>query len=209
VSPIGVSAVLGRLHFRLIHTSRATHLASMFAAAIPPGSTTVLDVGCGDGLLAREIGGARPELTFTGLDVVARDRSFIRVQIYDGQTLPAADRAYDVVMFSDVLHHAIDPDALLCEAARVARKAVVIKDHLAEGRLDRALLRGMDWVGNSHSGVSLPYTYWPRERWRASLEQAGLRALTWNERPRVYAQPLSWIIGRDLHLLTVVTPQGS
>ena len=64
-------------------------------------------------------------------------------------------------------HHARAPESLIAEAARVARKAVIVKDHLAESPLDRLTLRMMDWVGNAPHGVALPpYNYASRETWR-------------------------------------------
>jgi hypothetical protein len=54
---------------------------------------------------------------------------------------------------------------LLREAARVARKIVLIKDHTLNGLFAAQRLRFMDKVGNARHGVSFPYNYWPKQRW--------------------------------------------
>ena len=66
------------------------------------------------------------------------------------------DASFDVVMFVDVLHHTDDPLLLLQEAQRVG-KIILVKDHFRKGFLAGPTLRFMDWVGNAHHGVVLPY----------------------------------------------------
>src|SRR5205085_9858791 len=133
-----------------------------FARLIPQSAST-LDVGCGDGQLASEIIRSRPDLSFKGIDVLVRPESAIPVSAFDGAHIPFPDCSFDVVMFSDVLHHTDDPLVLLREAARVARRSIVIKDHLIKGLLARPTLAFMDRVGNRRHGVPLPYNYWPHD----------------------------------------------
>jgi SAM-dependent methyltransferase len=99
-----------------------------------------------------------------GIDIMARPTSHIPVDIFDGQTIPHPDKSFDIVSFVDVLHHTDDPSVLLKEAARVARKAVILKDHFSENGIDHLTLRFMDWVGNAPHGVVLPYNYASRAR---------------------------------------------
>jgi len=67
------------------------------------------------------------------------------VETFDGKSIPYGDGSFDVVMFVDVIHHADQPMTLLREAARVARQAILIKDHLVEGTLAYLTLQLMDW----------------------------------------------------------------
>ena len=59
----------------------------------------------------------------------------------------------------DVLHHADDAAKVMAEAGRVARKHIIIKDHLTDGFLNEPVLKFMDYVGNKRHGVALPYYY--------------------------------------------------
>jgi SAM-dependent methyltransferase len=198
--------VLHRLHFRTAHQTRIGNLARAFAELIPAGPKQVLDVGSGDGLLASRVTALRPELTMHGVDIVPRREAYIEVDLFDGTTLPFADRSFDVVTFSDVLHHATDQRRLLAEASRVTRAHVAIKDHLRESKADELVLRAMDYVGNRHNEVPLPYDYWSARTWRDELARAGLSVERFEDRVRVYPPWLSVVIGRGLHVLILATP---
>jgi hypothetical protein len=66
-------------------------------------------------------------------------------------------------MLADVLHHTTDPMVLLREAARVARRSLIIKDHRTSRIGAAVTLRFMDWVGNRPHHVPLTYNYWPEK----------------------------------------------
>jgi SAM-dependent methyltransferase len=161
----------------------------------------VLDIGAGDGALARLILDRRPDLTITGIDVLVRPDTLIPVQAFDGNTLPLADASVDATLFVDVLHHADDATRLLCEAARVSRQCVVIKDHLREGFLANDTLRFMDWVGNARHGVALPYHYFNRAEWLAAFATARLQTVAETTDVPIYPQWASWAFGRGLHFV--------
>src|SRR5215470_5609138 len=95
---------LGTLHSRWITARRVKVLAAWFDQLAPTGSR-VLDVGCGDGLLASMLLVRRPDLQIQGVDVLRRERTHIPVEIFDGTSLPFPDGSFDGVLFSDVLHH--------------------------------------------------------------------------------------------------------
>jgi SAM-dependent methyltransferase len=178
----------------------ANHLAGM----IPTGSR-ILDVGCGDGSIDRVILQQRPDLIIEGIDVLLRPESQIPIRPFDGSTIPHPDDSFDVVMFVDVLHHTVDPRALLREAVRVG-KAILIKDHCRDGLWAGPTLRFMDWVGNAHHGVALPYNYWTRAQWTAVFEELGLQAIEVNASLGLYPLPASWFFDRALHFVTSLEP---
>ncbi len=188
------------IHGKFVFGRRVRTLAKHLAAALP-GQARVLDVGCGDGQVAWLIMQQRPDLVIAGLDVLLRPHTHIPVTKFDGQTLPYPDGSFDVVMFVDVLHHTDDPLVLLREANRVASKAIVIKDHTANGLLAYPTLRFMDRVGNSRHGVVLPYNYWPKERWLRSFEDLHWQIAAWQKDLGLYPWPASWMFGRSLHFV--------
>ena len=195
--------VLAYGHQRIVLARRIRVLKALAADLLPAGAS-VLDVGCGDGSLTRALEVQRPDLAIRGLDTLIRSGAKIPVQPYDGVTLPFDDHSLDVVMFVDVLHHTHDPEGLVREAARVAREAVLIKDHTCESLLDQATLHLMDWVGNRPHGVALPYNYLSEREWRAIFERAGLRPAICRRDIDLYPWPASLVFGRALHFVTLL-----
>jgi SAM-dependent methyltransferase len=192
--------LLESIHDRCIHTRRARVLADHFSPLIPQGCR-VLDVGCGDGLLADAIARKRPDITVQGIDVQVRPQTLIPVESFDGRRIPYADGSFEIVSFMDVLHHTEDPLVLLREAGRVAAQAVLIKDHTLEGSLASFRLRLMDWVGNARHGVELPYNYWPRRRWLKAFESLGWSVDVWHGKLGLYVWPASLCFDASLHFI--------
>lgn len=174
----------------------ATHLAEML-----PRNATVLDVGAGDGMIARVVMNARPDLTIRGVDVLARAESHIPVTLFDGTTIPHADGEFDAAMMVDVLHHASDQRRLLSEMRRVVKRTIVIKDHVVQGALARPTLAFMDWVGNARYGVSLPYSYWTAAEWDRAFAELKLTVAERRTDVGLYPWPASAVFGRGLHFV--------
>jgi SAM-dependent methyltransferase len=167
-------------------------------------NSKVLDVGCGDGRLARLIAEKRPDISIRGIDVRQRNDAVMPVDTFDGKSIPYGGGSVDVVMFVDVLHHASQPMTLLREAVRVSRQAIVIKDHIAEGSLDHLTLQVMDWVGNARHGVALPYNYWSFEKWHRAFDKLGLSINSWESNLKLYPLPVDLILGRSLHFIALL-----
>ena len=195
------SSAVGVLHDKLVLNRRVEVLANWFAKLLPPG-VRVLDVGCGDGLISALLQRQRPDITVQGIDVLPRAQSHIPVEIFDGSKFPFASASFDVVLFSDVLHHTVDPTILLEEAHRTTRQHVLIKDHYREGLAANARLRFMDWVGNRRFGVALPYNYWTRKQWRDAWQRLGLQPEQLVTDLGLYPKPADWIFGAQLHFIT-------
>ncbi len=188
------------LHRQFVHSRRVHRIASRLADCVPE-AARVLDVGAGDGALARLLLKLRPDLRIQGVDVLLRPLAEIPVQQFDGQQLPFEDRFFDAVMLVDVLHHAEDPAALFAECVRVSRQCLLIKDHLADRWLANPTLRFMDWVGNASYGVALPYHYWRQAQWQQQIAEHQLQLQTWTEDLRLYPWPADLLFGRGLHFI--------
>lgn len=96
-------------------------------------SASVLDVGAGDGLLLSMIREKFNEST----DLVAADismealkicsnKGFETLVLNSAEDIPVPDNTFDTVVLLDVLEHTYDPERILREAARVARRYVVV-----------------------------------------------------------------------------------
>ena len=181
--------------------SRRVRVLADHLVKLLPSDARVLDIGCGDGTLDALVLEERPDLSIDGIDLIPRPGCRIDVIPFDGERIPFADGAYDVVTLIDVLHHCDPPEAMLSEARRVARRNLVIKDHFVDGHFAAPLLRFMDRVGNARHGVPLPYNYWTRERWDVETRRAGLRREECLSKLQLYPAAVDWIFGRSLHFL--------
>jgi len=100
---------------------------------VPSGLETGLEVGCGTGHFTRRLAG-------WGLDMVGLDTSLAMLSqaqqrqdapavayvLGDGQALPFPDRTFDVVALITALEFMSDPPLALHEAARVARRGMLL-----------------------------------------------------------------------------------
>jgi SAM-dependent methyltransferase len=197
------TSAIGVVHDKLVSNRRVRVLSDWFAK-LAPARARVLDVGCGDGMISAVLRSKRPDIEIRGIDVLARTRTHIPVAIFDGTHFPFEDKSFDVVLFSDVLHHTNDPAILLREARRVASEFVLIKDHYRNGVAAATRLRFMDWVGNARFGVRLPYNYWSKLQWRVAWQQIGLRPQHLIGRLGLYPVPADWFFGAQLHFVALL-----
>jgi SAM-dependent methyltransferase len=187
---------------------RARVLATHLATLMPP-NARVLDVGCGDGLIGSLIEKSRTDVRIRGIDSLVRPATRIPVEAFDGLHIPFDAAAFDLVIVIDVLHHAEAPQLLLRETARVAKRAVLIKDVMEAGWLARPTLRFMDRVGNERHGVTVPESYWSAEEWHSAFTSAGLRADLSQYRLGLYPPPFSWLFERSFHFVSRLVHQGA
>jgi SAM-dependent methyltransferase len=192
---------------RRVFGRRVETLCDHLSELLPQGAQ-ILDVGCGNGLLAHRLQQRRPDVTIRGIDVLVQESSYIPVERFDGSVIPYGDATFDVVMFVDVLHHTDDPMRILREAVRVTRRTIVIKDHPLNGFLAGPTLCFMDWVANARHGIALPNNYWPRQKWFAAFDTLGLTVKVWKPRLGLY-WPAGWLFGRELHFIARLDREGA
>jgi SAM-dependent methyltransferase len=200
--------IIDHIHGGYVHRRRVRVLSDYFASSLPR-DLSMLDVGCGDGRLARILMEARPDLKVTGVDVLEREDCAIPMKVFDGKTLPFRDGEFDAVLFVDVLHHATDPYKLLEEGVRVAKRFVAMKDHTRNGLFAGLTLRFMDKIGNSRHGVALPFTYWSHEQWLTAFDRLGLSREAWSGKVPLYPWPASLVFTRKFHFCALLTKQGT
>jgi ubiquinone/menaquinone biosynthesis C-methylase UbiE len=107
------------------------------------GYRSVLDVGAGTGRGVRHLIDRHPGVQVRGIEPVramidqAERRNGIPAGCIEqgpGGQLPFADNEFDAVCELGVLHHVGDPDSIVREMARVARRAVFLSDENRFGR---------------------------------------------------------------------------
>ena len=88
---------------------------------------TILDVGCGNGILCKGLRDMGYEVSAVDIN----NNSFlpdVSPVIYDGEKLPYKDDEFDIIVLITVLHHATEPEKLLLEGKRVAKKLIIIEE---------------------------------------------------------------------------------
>ena len=107
-------------------------LAELFARAAPE---SLLDVGCGEGVLTYAWAQRLGERPVVGLDLPdpkleahwrTRERPNLRFVPGRGEELPFADGEFDLVAAIETLEHVPDPERTLAEMARVARRHLLV-----------------------------------------------------------------------------------
>jgi ubiquinone/menaquinone biosynthesis C-methylase UbiE len=158
---------------------------------VAPRTASVLDLGCGSGALLhrlvrsgacmRVLGVDRSEFALSLAATSLPQGSWI---VADVRQLPLASESIDIVVCTLLLHHFDAPDAaaVLTEAARVARRAVLISD-LTRSRLAWALtwlatrLLSRSWVFHTDGPRSVRAAYAPAEM-QTLARQAGMVNVT-------------------------------
>ena len=106
-------------------------LDELVARAAPD---SLLDVGCGEGLLVQRIAQRLPSARVVGVDLqehsiqegwARHEAPNLEYRAMDGRSLPFADGEFDTVSAIELLEHVPDPDSMLAEIARCARRHVL------------------------------------------------------------------------------------
>ncbi len=107
-------------------------LEDLFARAAPE---SVLDVGCGEGVLTEQWARRLGERPVVGLDLedpklagqwARRSAPNLSFRTTDGGGLPFGDGEYDLVAAIEALEHIPDPEPTVAEMARVARGHLLV-----------------------------------------------------------------------------------
>jgi ubiquinone/menaquinone biosynthesis C-methylase UbiE len=87
------------------------------------GDERLIDVGCGDGRVARLLRERVREVVAVDIEPSPRwiDAEGLTFLVADGELLPFDDASFDVVHSKDSLHHMTDPAVALAEYRRVLR----------------------------------------------------------------------------------------
>lgn len=171
-------SMLGRITDRLEHRLVLDRIR-------PAQGRRILDVGCGDGVLATTLAAAGAQVT--GLDASAdmlatarrrADASGVALELVEGEAehLSFADGSFDVVLSVATLCFSADPDRPVREMARVLRPG----GRLVLGELGRwntwaAMRRVQGWLGSS---VWRAARFRTRRELRALVHHAGLEGVS-------------------------------
>jgi ubiquinone/menaquinone biosynthesis C-methylase UbiE len=182
---------------RVDHWNHNVHYQPVILRAVPPDCGAALEVGCGDGLLARRLAERCAEVTAIDRDArmiaLARERARgqapgrVTFSEADFLAYPLADASFDFVCANTALHH-MDFGAALTALARVLRPggrlAVVglaangsIGDYLVDvpGLPAHWICRALYREGSSGAPVKDPEMTWTEVRATARRLLPGVR----------------------------------
>ena len=152
-------------------------LNELFAKADPQ---SLLDVGCGEGVLVHEWAGRIAPRRVVGIDLeepsiqagwAQRPAPNLEYRIMKAESMPFADGEFDVATGIEVLEHVPDPAHTVAEMARVAKSHLIVsvpREPLWRG-LNMARGAYLKQLGNTPGHVN----HWSKRSFTRLLSQHG------------------------------------
>ena len=147
---------------RRLMTGFHAQLDELFGQAAP---TSILDVGCGEGVLTHEWAGRLNDGRIVGIDLddphlheqwKTRTAPNLEYQVMKAESLPFAENEFDMATAIEVLEHVPDAEETLCEMQRCAARWILVS--VPREPLWRAtnVARGAYWktLGNTPGHVN-------------------------------------------------------
>ena len=81
---------------------------------------------------------------------------------------------------------------------------MIIKDHVQYGIISYLKLRIMDYVGNAHYNVRLPYNYQTGKQWEVIFRENRLKPVKIQRDLNLYTGLFHYLFDRKLHFIAVL-----
>ncbi len=197
-----IKLIIRKLH-KPVYEKRLVVLGQLIGEELSSGDS-LLDVGCGGGQLGLYLKD-HYGVDASGAEVEPRDGCAIPVTEMSGTSLPFDDDSYDYVSVADVLHHEWNEDLLLLECKRVARKGVIVKDHLLGAPLAIARISFIDWLANIGYDIECLYRYRSADGWHELFKRCGLKVRGEKRSIELYPFGMNWLFGNRLQYFAILT----
>ncbi len=165
-------------------------LRNPWIASLIDKDASVLDIGCGAGLLTNDLS-RRGFLKVAGVDLSegalnqAKETDQTGKVIYKkgrAEELPFQDKEFNVVCAMDLLEHVERPDLVIAEAARVLKPGGLFFFHTFNRNLLSYLtiIKGVEWfVANTPKNLHVYPLFIKPQEMQKMLEGCGLRVKEW------------------------------
>lgn len=134
----------------------------------------ILEIGSGPGSVLKEF--RRAGYSVDGLDIA--DNAFsseLKPTVYGGISMPFETNQYDTALLLTVLHHTYNPEDIIKEASRVARRVIIIED-VFNSTWQRKYTKVADSLTNLQF-YAHPHTNQSDMQWRQTFARLGLPLL--------------------------------
>ena len=136
----------------------------------------VLDLGSGSGFLGKEIAN-HCNAKVTLCDIVDLNQTDLPLTIYNGIKLPFADKEFDIVIISFVLHHCYKQTPVLKEAKRVCLGKLIICEDNKEGIVAQFCTRMHGLFFNWLSRLGASCCFRSKMQWEKLFSRLGFKIL--------------------------------
>lgn len=133
---------------------------------------SLLDVGAGRCYIAKTIK-EKNNIDVHCVDVQDKNKTNLKLIVYDGNKLPFKDREFGTVLLCYVLHHCKNPESVLKECIRVCKNNIIIFEDANPG----LLTKGMDHLFNTIRGVKAPLNFKTEAQWLRLFKDLKLEIL--------------------------------
>ena len=140
----------------------------------------IVDIGSGNGLITHFFRGKGHRVTPVDVVDLAYNDS-VRPTVYDGKTMPFSDKHFDTALLLTVLHHCEQPDAVLTETKRVAKRIIIIED-IYKNPIQKHLTFFIDSLVNLGYSDN-PHTNKDDEDWRTTFKKMNLELVSVSYHP--------------------------
>lgn len=196
-------------HNKFIYNRRMTQLYNHISSFIKTyNCLEILDIGAGDGKIDKMLIDSN-NIQIKGIDVLVRDNTYIPITNYNGEHIDMLDNSINTTMMIDVLHHTKNPSKVFNEAVRVSNEYIIIKDHIVTNKLSYIKLKMMDYVGNKHYSVNLPYNYLTQSEWQSMFKNANIKIVDYKTDLHLYKGLFHLLFDSDLHFIAILKKDGN
>lgn len=157
-----------------------------------PANAKLVDIGAGNCLVAKKL-----NRSVTPIDIV--DGSFVKdihPKIFDGKTLPFKNQQFDMALLITVLHHIAHPENTVKEAARVAKKIIIIEE-VYSNPIQKHLTYFIDSLFNLEF-INHPHTNKTHTEWLNLFSKLGLKVKSSSQQKSLFG-----LLTRVTYLLSV------
>jgi len=115
----------------------------------------LLEIGSGPGSVLAALRGAGYDTTALDIQDSSSDES-LKPVVYDGKNMPFEAGSFDTALILTTLHHTPDPEQIIAEAMRVAKRVIIIEDVFDspfQHRMTKVAdsITNMEFIGHPHS----------------------------------------------------------